>query len=89
MTHYTSRSKMVKTEYGASFDATKWTLDELKKHFDKDYKDKYHFEIVATSGGLYGVNGAIVEAVTNFQYGSETIESFTILDRNSLLLSLV
>lgn len=87
--NYKNRKQMLREEYTTSFDATKMTLEELKKHFDKDYKDKYHFEIIATSSGVYGVNGAIVEAVLNFEYGSETIEDFTILERNVLLLSLV
>lgn len=87
--NYKNRKQMLREEYATSFDATKMTLEELKKHFDKDYKGKYHFEVIATSCGMYGVNGAIIEAVLNFKYGSEPIEDFTILERNVLLLSLV
>lgn len=87
--HYTNRKKMLREEYTTSFDATKMTLEELEKYFDKDYKGKYHFDVIATSSGMYGVNGAIVEAVLNLKYGGESIKDFTILERNVLLLSLV
>lgn len=87
--NYKNRKQMLREEYTTSFDATKMTLEELKRYFNKDYKGKYHFEVIATSSGVYGVNGAIVEAVLDFEYGNETIEDFTILERNVLLLSLV
>lgn len=84
---YKSRKQMERDNF-ISFDATNLSRDEIVNHIKLMGFEHFHFDTVATSSGLYGVNGAIVDVETNTDI-PETITTFSILSRNTTLLSFI
>lgn len=70
------------------FDGTSLSRDEIVSRIKALGYKQFHFETVATSSGLYGVNGAIIDAMTSTDV-PETITTFSILSRNTTLLEFV
>lgn len=84
---YTSRKQMENMSF-TDFDGTDLSRDEIVSRIKALGYERFSFDVVATSHGVYGVNGAIVdvETVTDIP---ETITTFSILSRNTTLLEFV
>lgn len=80
---YKSRKKMVRENF-IGFDGTHLSREEIVNRIKSDGFDNFHFDTVAVSHGVYGVNGAVVDIETNTDI-PETITSFSILSRNTTL----
>ncbi|MDT9683307.1 hypothetical protein RND61_14675 [Streptomyces sp. TRM76323] len=93
---FTSRSKM-KDNYFYDFDGTNLSREEIVKkvvRFTPTYDGDGNvnltgiaFSVIATSHGIYGVNGAIVKAVNKNDLSAVAV--FAILKRNTTLLEFV
>lgn len=84
---YKSRKQMERENF-IDFDGTNLSRDEIVNRIKSEGYENFHFETVATSSGLYGVNGAIIDAMTSTEV-PETITTFSILSRNTTLLELI
>jgi len=84
---YTNRKQMVKMSF-IDFDGTKLSRNEIVSHIKELGFKHFSFDVVATSHGVYGVNGAIVDVETTTDI-PETITTFSILSRNTTLLEFV
>ena len=68
-----------------NFDATKMSREEVENYIKSLGFDRFHFDTVAVSHGVYGANGAIIDVETNNDV-PETIVSFSVLSRGTTLL---
>lgn len=81
---YKSRKQMVRENF-ISFDATKMSRNDIVKYIKELGFERFYFDTVAISHGIYGANGAIIDIETNTDI-PETITSFSILSRSTTLL---
>lgn len=81
---YNSRKQM-QCENFVGFDATKMTRDDIVSHIKSIGYKNFSLDTVAVSHGVYGVNGAIVDVITDND-ARELITSFSILSRSTTLL---
>jgi len=84
---YKSRKQMERERY-IDFDGTNLSRDEIVSRIKSEGYENFHFDTVATSSGLYGVNGAVINVDTNTDI-PETITTFSILSRNTTLLEFI
>lgn len=84
---YKSRKQMERENF-IDFDGTILSRDEIVSRIKSLGYDRFHFETVATSHGLYGVNGAIIDVMTSTDE-PETITTFSILSRSTTLFEFV
>lgn len=71
-----------------NFDATKMSREDIVKYIKELGFERFYFNTVAVSHGLYGVNGAIIDVETNTDI-PETITTFSILSRGTTLLEFI
>jgi len=81
---YKSRKQMQRDNF-IGFDATNMTRDNIVSHIKSIGYQDFHFDTVAISHGVYGVNGDIIDVETNNDI-PETITTFSILSRSTTLL---
>jgi len=84
---YTNRKQMAKMSF-IGFDGTKLSRDEIVSRIKELGYEHFRFHVIATSRGVYGLNGAIVDVETVADI-PETITTFSILARNMTLLEFV
>lgn len=84
---YKSRKKMVRDNF-IGFDATNLTYDEIIKTIKTIGYKRFEFKTVATSYGVYGINGIIINVMTKTD-NPEVITSFSILSRSMTILEFI
>ena len=85
---YNNRKQMINESY-ATKDLTKLSYNDIVAYYEKEAGDQVKFKTVATSHGVYGVNGAIVEVYQKNNPYHELFDEFYIKNRTGALLSFI
>lgn len=85
---YNNRKKMVRDNF-VSEDLTGLSREDIVKKYEKEAGSAVRFETEATSAGTYGVNGALINVYQKNNPYNEIYATFSLLQRDTTLLSFI